>query len=128
MKLITVTKTHRLDQLADELFAAFPAWRAVGPDGQTRTAVSVTSNGSAVTLIVPDETDEAAVLTAINAHTPNPEYTAQPLVRQAKRYLRNTIVPLFQNNQPVGNLQPGTTEYNMHKAVIVLIANLYSGD
>lgn len=128
MKTVTIQKTHHLSQLTDELFDQFPAWRTQRPDGLYQTDVAVGGDGETVTLTLPDDADEVAIRAAVTAHVANPDYTPQPAIRQAKRYLRNTIWPLFRDNKAVGNLQPGTPEYNMHKSVLVLIANLYDQD
>lgn len=57
-KTLTFTKANRLDALQDQLWAA-----GLRPE-------RVTGRGDAITLIVPDDTDEAAVGRVVDAHNP----------------------------------------------------------
>lgn len=78
--ILTYTKTHNLSQLHDELLVALPALRAVmrvegGTDGTIR-------------LTVPDDADEPAIATIVNAHSPKAPMTVT-LSEPEKTAIRN---------------------------------------
>lgn len=73
MKTLTYTQPHHLSTIHDELIAAVPALAPeVGADGRRVARASVSGDGSTLTLRVPDDTDEAAVLAVVEAHDPTP--------------------------------------------------------
>ncbi len=57
-KRLTYTKANRLDALQDQLWAA-----GIRPE-------RVTGSGDAITIVVPDDTDPAAVQAVVDAHNP----------------------------------------------------------
>jgi hypothetical protein len=69
MKTLSYQKPHRLAQLADELYAAFPSWTAdVG--GRPQAQATIAGDGATLTLTVPDNADTVAVAAVVNAHIP----------------------------------------------------------
>lgn len=128
MPTLTFTKKHALDQLADEIVAAFPAWIVVAPDGERTARFTLTERGDEITLIVPDGTDPAAVASVVTAHVPDATYTPDPQRRQAALYLRNTLGPLLPG------LIAGTTTLTTAQrdrsiaALAILMKSLYQRD
>lgn len=77
--LLQYVHAHRLDKLNDELLTALPGLQPV-PDGQGgRVAVmTLSGDGTALTLWVPDDTIESAVRAVVDAHDPTtPSATEQ---------------------------------------------------
>lgn len=70
MQTITRTHPHRLTQLCEELYAAFPGWIVVHPDGHREALAQVSGDGQTIALYVPDGIDPAAVDAVIAAHIP----------------------------------------------------------
>jgi hypothetical protein len=71
MKTLTYTQPHHLSKLHDELLT-IPGLRPVG-EGEARTAaMSLSGDGQALTLRVPDGADEVAIRAVVEAHDPTP--------------------------------------------------------
>ena len=78
MKTLTYTRPHNLSRLHADLHAAMPSLRPVEDailpfPGMHRAVMFLASDGETVTLIVPDDTDEAAAAAVLAAHDPTPD-------------------------------------------------------
>ena len=76
MKTLIFSKPHLLYKLQDELLGSIPELRPVPNErGELEAVITVTSIGDEISLIVPDEIDEATVRSIINKHdlTPPPK-------------------------------------------------------
>lgn len=123
MKRLTYRKAHRLGQLIDELFAAFPAWRTLDPaTGRYSTAVQVAGSGQDITLTVPDDADEAAVATVVAAHVANANHGRDTPYENAVQYINQTIRPKLTQSPPVALTAAEQTRYN--QAMLVLFSRL----
>lgn len=128
MKRLTFTRAHRLNQLADEVATAFPAWFPTGPDGRRTALASIQGDGDRIVIEAPDDATEAAVAVVVNAHVADAAYTADPQRQQAAQYLRNTIGPLLP-----GLIAGTATLTNAQRdrsiaALCVLVRDLYQQD
>jgi hypothetical protein len=72
MKKLTFTQAHHLGKLHDELLAAIPALQPTGAGEERRAVMSVSGDGSTLSLGVPDDADEAAIAAVVAAHDPTP--------------------------------------------------------
>lgn len=68
-KKLTYRGLFKSHLLADELFAAFPAWTGVTSEGTSR--MKSKPDGTEVHLFVPDAADEGEIQVVIDAHDPN---------------------------------------------------------
>jgi len=65
-------KPIRLEQLCDELYAAFPEWLVLQPDGTTLAAATVTGTNTQAVITWPDTTPTTAVDAVVAAHIKTP--------------------------------------------------------
>lgn len=93
MQVINVTRSHRLDQLTAEVYAAAPALVETLSDGRRLARGWLSSSGDTVTIVAPDDVDLTPARAAIDAHAPAADYDPQPFQRAAARYLRRQIAP-----------------------------------
>ncbi len=97
MKEIRATRPHDIGQLHDELEAAVPALRPKSENGERVAVMSATSRGDEITLLVPDEADEATVRAVVSAHVPRARTPPPDLAALWQTYRTNvqaaTTVP-----------------------------------
>jgi hypothetical protein len=67
---LVIAGTFRLNKLADELYAAIPAWRTVGPDGQLVARATLQYDGTRLRIDRPDTTQDATAQSVCAAHNP----------------------------------------------------------
>jgi len=80
-KKLTYQGLFKSNLLADELYAAFPAWGGVTSEGTTR--MQSKPDGTEVYLFVPDAADEGEIQVVIDAH--DPEALSASEIKQANR-------------------------------------------
>ena len=80
-KKLTYQGLFKSNLLADELYAAFPAWGGVTSEGTTR--MQSKPDGTEVYLFVPDAADEGEIQAVIDAH--DPEALSAGEIKQAHR-------------------------------------------
>jgi hypothetical protein len=67
---LVIAGTFRLNKLADELYAAIPAWRTVGADGQFVARATLQYDGTRLRIDRPDTTQDATAQSVCAAHNP----------------------------------------------------------
>ena len=84
--------TKKVNQLHDELLAAFPAWKGTATsEGFIDPLLRVESTATEMRLQFPDSADPAAVQAVIDAHVPKPAKDWKQLRKDARKKLKDTV-------------------------------------